>query len=1224
MELIKEAQPSKTFDRLNLPQPPLEGREGRGDTELTGAGLINAPSVPSSNYPLVPEKTQDILQTVLRRYRMWAFTLRKDTPALKFAKSCALYCKEALSNIINFSFIPPLFYGTRRLFSSLSFKNLSISLLIPAVLFSSLYVNTDNSYSAPVLPAGGSFVYGTGSVSSASGLMTITQSTPKAVINWQGFSIGANGEVFINNAGGATLNRVVGPNISSIAGLLKSTGSVFLINPNGIVITPTGSVITGGSFLASTLNISDSNFINSNYSFSGKGSVTNEGTINSQGKVILVGQFVNNSGSITSQSSASLISGSLVLIAPSGIMVSPSKGSVTNTGAIKAASAYLTSAGGNVYALSGNTQGIIEATGSKTINGQIWLTAPQGTVSVNSKLQADSSITIFGNNTLVGPSSLISVSGNGTIDVGLDKTKSLNTDISSGASFSTGDNGLLDTSGENLSIGNINVYVPNGQWLLDPTDFTVDSSNNSAIDTALGSGNVTITTTASSASATSPITNGTSNTGTTGSIDIDAPLSWSSLKTLTLSAYDSINIDSTITISGGGGLVLTYNTGGLSPSGTLNFPLTPSGFTGSVEFTKGTSSSGGSAAAPSGSLTINGTGYTLVNDYNLYSAVNGALSGDYALATNITAPSSFTPIGETTPFFTGTFNGLGNTVNNLDIGLSSAYSSDMYAGLFGRVGFGGTVENLGVTNVSIYDNGVAVGGLVGLNDGDVGGNAGTVKNSYATGSVSGTGSSSSAGGLVGWNSGGTVSSSYATVNVSGSSSAVGGLVGANSSATVTNSYATGSVGGTGYIGGLVGYNFSGSVITNSYAAVSVSGGSGSYSYIGGLVGYNYGTVSDSYATGSVSGTGSSSVGGLVGFNSGGTVSNSYATGSVSGTGSTVGGLVGVNSSTVSNSYWDTTTTSSPIAGIGWGTNSGATGLSKTAMEQYTNFSGFNIYDPDTGTGSYTNNSGNSVWIQYNGHSFPLLRVFMNTLTVTANNTTTYNGSAYTAPPSGVTYSPSPYNASEVSGTLSYWDDATNSAPVNVGTYGLLPGLYSTSQNGYIMIYNGTLTINKAPLTVTANNDTITYNGSAFTGGNGLTYSGFVGGQNSLVLSGTPIYSGSSQGAVNAGTYTIIPSGLTDSNYTITYVNGALTIKQATFPDLFQAIYNQTGYSGKAAIVYESLSSYYASGGTTGGTSRLLPYTGTGRGVIINGIYKKIRFFSIAKEKNGGRSIKLFY
>ncbi len=44
MERIKEPQ-SKTFDRLNLPQSHLT--EGRGDTELTGAGLINDPSVPS-------------------------------------------------------------------------------------------------------------------------------------------------------------------------------------------------------------------------------------------------------------------------------------------------------------------------------------------------------------------------------------------------------------------------------------------------------------------------------------------------------------------------------------------------------------------------------------------------------------------------------------------------------------------------------------------------------------------------------------------------------------------------------------------------------------------------------------------------------------------------------------------------------------------------------------------------------------------------------------------------------------------------------------------------------------------------------------------------------------------------------------------------------------------------------------------------------------------------
>ena len=66
----------------------------------------------------------------------------------------------------------------------------------------------------------------------------------------------------------------------------------------------------------------------------------------------------------------------------------------------------------------------------------------------------------------------------------------------------------------------------------------------------------------------------------------------------------------------------------------------------------------------------------------------------------------------------------------------------------------------------------------------------------------------------------------------------------------------------------------------------------------------------------------------------------------------------------------------------------------------------------------------------------------------------------------------------------------------------------------------------------------------FSGGNGVTYSGFVNGQTASVLSGTIAYGGSSQGAVNAGTYTIIPSNQTSTNYAINYVDGTLTINPA--------------------------------------------------------------------------------
>jgi hypothetical protein len=103
------------------------------------------------------------------------------------------------------------------------------------------------------------------------------------------------------------------------------------------------------------------------------------------------------------------------------------------------------------------------------------------------------------------------------------------------------------------------------------------------------------------------------------------------------------------------------------------------------------------------------------------------------------------------------------------------------------------------------------------------------------------------------------------VNVnSGTGYYVGGLVGSNWG-TITNCYSTGSVTGDYYVGGLVGINSD--TITNCYATGSVSG----EFYVSGLVGQNYGTITNCYSTGSVSGY--SGVGGLVG--DGGGVVNSF-------------------------------------------------------------------------------------------------------------------------------------------------------------------------------------------------------------------------------------------------------------------------------------------------------------------------------------------------------------
>jgi PGF-CTERM protein len=146
---------------------------------------------------------------------------------------------------------------------------------------------------------------------------------------------------------------------------------------------------------------------------------------------------------------------------------------------------------------------------------------------------------------------------------------------------------------------------------------------------------------------------------------------------------------------------------------------------------------------------------------------------------------------------------------------------------------------------------------------------------------------------------------------------VGGLVGNNVDGTVTESYATGDVSGTSNVGGLAGANSG--IINKSYATGNVSG-SGDKKNVGGLVGENQpsATVRESYATGDVSGR--REVGGLVGENRG-IVNESHANASVSGD-FRVGGLVGANDGTVTESYVTSSISGSSNVGGLAGANSG--------------------------------------------------------------------------------------------------------------------------------------------------------------------------------------------------------------------------------------------------------------------------------------------------------------
>ncbi|WP_238282593.1 two-partner secretion domain-containing protein, partial [Methylobacterium goesingense] len=156
------------------------------------------------------------------------------------------------------------------------------------------------------LPTGASTVHGGVSISTPSAnQMTIQQTTSSAIVNWQGFSIGQGARVDISqpSASSAILNRVTGSAPSTIAGQLNANGQIYLVNPNGVAITRTGTV-QAGAFVASTLDTTDGDFKAGKRLFRGtgqSGTVSNQGSITVQrgGYVALLGGRVENAGLIS-------------------------------------------------------------------------------------------------------------------------------------------------------------------------------------------------------------------------------------------------------------------------------------------------------------------------------------------------------------------------------------------------------------------------------------------------------------------------------------------------------------------------------------------------------------------------------------------------------------------------------------------------------------------------------------------------------------------------------------------------------------------------------------------------------------------------------------------------------------------------------------------------------------------------------------------------------------
>ncbi len=878
--------------------------------------------------------------------------------------------------------------------------------------------------SAQTLPAGPSVAAGAVSIATPSGTSVIIDQTSRnAVINWNSFSIGAGNSVAINNGGGATLNRVTGNIPSRIDGSLTATGSVYLVNPAGVAVGPGGKVLTGGSFTASTLDIPDAAFLNGgDKSFSGtsKATVTNAGSIGSLGgDVALIAREVTNTGTLTAPNgTVGLAAGYEVLVKDSAVeggkfqvKVGGSDTAAKTSGRIAAATAEIRANGGNVYALAGNTGGVIAATGTASSGGRIFLTAGDGgTVEAGGTLAATRTTetgaveggdirvsggkaTVTGTlsargstgkgreekgkggkntagkgGTVAVAGSSVTVTGTATVDV----SGSRGGAIAVGGDYQGGKDAARKTLKETVANAKATTVAAGARLSADGT--AGDGGDGGSVvvwsdEHTDFAGAITARGTGAGGKGGDAEVSGKATLSFRGTADLTAAAG--PFGTLLLDPYNlTISADSDSTVSnasnvftaGGNDSVLSVAT--LTDALALAHIAVSTGATGSSGSQAGTIT----VAAPvtwstSSSLTLSATGDIVINapitatGDGAWLTLQYGVGRDYTIASNV----SVTMSGSGPHLRIGKAGALQTyqTISSM-ADLASIDSA-------GATGYYALVKNLDAAGATYTGSLVSQsfsGTFAGLGNtisnltvrapetDNVGlfatiGSGGIVRDFTLTGAT--LSGKGFVGGLAGSNAG-TITQTHVTGSVTGTGGNIGGLAGTNTG-TIGQSYATAAVTGSGgNVGGLAGTNTG--TITQSYVTGSVTGGGGS---TGGFVGLNNlnGSITDSYTTASV--TQGNSVAGFVGMNDGSaTIARSYATGLISGRGRFyTGGFIGiVAGGTASSSYWDTGTTGQDSS------DGPVDGLATTDAFSSASYSGFDF---------------DNTWYMVEGYTRPFLR-----------------------------------------------------------------------------------------------------------------------------------------------------------------------------------------------------------------------------------------------------------
>ena len=348
----------------------------------------------------------------------------------------------------------------KRIVSGLSlFAYLAQLVLVPLVLANP---------AGPIVVGGQATVSGLGTSH-----VSITQASQQAIINWQQFNIAPN-EVtqFIQpNVQAIALNRIFDQNPSQIFGSLQANGSVILINPNGILFGPNAQVNVGG-LIASSLNLSNANFLAGHYLFQGtgiEGPVKNMGVINaSHDGVYLLAPNVENSGVIKShQGNIVLAAGATAYLSnrPDGrgflAELSNPLGQAVNLKDLIADGGNITLAGRVV-----NQAGLIQANSVREKHGKI-------------ELYASETLTLKAGSRTIAKGGGDGLSNGGTILAIADKftgtakfEKGATVDVSGGRAG--GHAGFVELSGSRVGLGGRFIGTANsgfrgGRLLIDPT-----------------------------------------------------------------------------------------------------------------------------------------------------------------------------------------------------------------------------------------------------------------------------------------------------------------------------------------------------------------------------------------------------------------------------------------------------------------------------------------------------------------------------------------------------------------------------------------------------------------------------------------------------------------------------------------------------------------------------------------------------------------------------------